>query len=192
MQIPSQLAQEKAMASDTPSDPKKTKLDTAANIAIIVVCAMAAVALSLTIRDRMFPQRAPGAPPQVEKGERFDQLKNVVPAGSERALVVAVSPQCHFCNDSLPFYKQLIEQRNQKNSPVKFVAAVPAEQLKAEESQKFAGAGVQVDNMVNIDFASIKVPGTPTLMLVDKQGKVLDVWVGKLDEGGQKEVLERL
>jgi thioredoxin-related protein len=180
------------MASDTPPTPKKSTLDTAANIAIIVVCAMAAVALSLTIRDRMFPPRPPGAPPQVEKGERFDQLKNVVPAGSDRALVVAVSPQCHFCNDSLPFYKQLVDQRNQKGSAVKFVAAVPTEQLKAEESQKFTGAGVQVDNMVNIDFASIKVPGTPTLMLVDKQGKVLDVWVGKLDAGGEKEVLERL
>lgn len=180
------------MASETSPTPKKTKLDTAANIAIIVVCAMAAVALSLTIRDRLFPPRPPGAPPQVEKGERYDQLKNVVPAGSERALVVAVSPQCHFCNESLPFYKQLIDERNQKNSPVKFVAAVPTEQLKAEESQKFASAGVQVDNMVNIDFGSIKVPGTPTMLLVDKQGKVLDVWVGKLDEGGQKEVLQRL
>jgi thioredoxin-related protein len=181
------------MASDTTSpDPKKTKLDTAANIAIIVVCAMAAVALSLTIRDRMFPPRPPGAPPQVEKGERFDQLKNVVPAGSDRALVVAVSPQCHFCNDSLPFYKQLVDQRNQKGSGVKFVAAVPSEEAKAEESQKFTGAGVQVDNMVHVDFASIKVPGTPTLLLVDKQGKVLNVWVGKLDSGGEKEVLETL
>lgn len=180
------------MASDTPSDPKKTKLDTAANIAIIIVCALAAVAIGLNIRDRMFPPQPPPMPGQVAKGERFDQLKNVVPAGSDRALVVAVSPQCHFCNESLPFYKQLVDQRNQKGSAVKFVAAVPTEQLKAEESQKFATAGVQVDNMVNIDFASIKVPGTPTLMLVDKQGKVLDVWVGKLDEGHQKEVLERL
>jgi thioredoxin-related protein len=182
------------MASETPPTPtpKKSTLDTAANIAIIVVCAMAAVALSLTIRDRMFPPRPPGAPPQVEKGERFDQLKNVVPAGSDRALVVAVSPQCHFCNDSLPFYKQLVDQRNQKGSAVKFVAAVPSEEAKAEETQKFTGAGVQVDNMVHVDFASIKVPGTPTMLLVDKQGKVLNVWVGKLNEDGEKEVLETL
>ena len=183
------------MASEipsTPPPPKKSTLDTAANIAIIVVCAMAAVALSLTIRDRLFPPRPPGAPPQVEKGEQFDQLKNVVPAGSDRALVVAVSPQCHYCNDSLPFYKQLVDQRNQKGSGVKFVAAVPNEEAKAEESQKFTGAGVQVDNMVHLDFASIKVPGTPTLLLVDKQGKVLDVWVGKLDAGREKKVLETL
>jgi hypothetical protein len=46
--------------------------------------------------------------------------------------------------------------------------------------------------MVTVDFSKIKVPGTPTLLLVDNQGKVLDVWVGKLDESRQREVLARL
>jgi thioredoxin-related protein len=115
-----------------------------------------------------------------------------VPAGSQRALVVAVSPTCHFCNDSMPFYKRLIDERNQKGSQVKFVAAVPNEQAKAEESQKFASAGAQPDSMVNLDFASVKVPGTPTLLLVDNTGKVLDVWVGKQDEKGEQDILEVL
>ena len=180
------------MVPETPQKTKKGSLDTAANIAIIVVCAIAAVVL---IRNQFFPPRPPappGAPAMVEKGDRFDQLKAVLPAGTDRALVVAVSPTCHFCNESMPFYKQLLDQRNQKSSPVKFIAAVPSEKVKEEEAQKFASAGAQPDGMVQIDFASIKVPGTPTLMLVDNNGKVLDVWVGKLDEGGQKEVLKVL
>jgi thioredoxin-related protein len=171
---------------------KKSTLDTIANIAIIVVCAIAAVVL---VRNQFFPPapgRMPGGPPQVEKGERFDQLKAIVPAGSNRALVVAVSPTCHFCNDSMPFYKKLIDERNQKGSGVKVIAAVPSEQAKAEESQKFASAGAQPDGMVHMDFSSIKVPGTPTLLLVDNNGKVLDVWVGKQDEKGEKDILEVL
>lgn len=180
------------MATETPAPQKKSALDTVANIAIILVCAIAAFVL---IRNQFFPpapQRPPGAPPQVEKGERFDQLKAVVPAGTERALVVALSPTCHFCNESMPFYKQLIDQRNQKGSPVKVIAAVPAEQAKAEEAKKFAEAGTQPDNMVQLDFSAIKVPGTPTVLHVDNTGKVLDVWVGKLDESGQEDVLEVL
>src|SRR5829696_3364421 len=117
---------------------KKSTLDTIANIAIIVVCAIAAVVL---VRNQFFPAapaRMPGAPPQVEKGERFDQLKAIVPAGSDRALVVAVSPTCHFCDESIPFYKQIIDQRNQKGSGVKVIAAVPNEAAKAEEAKKFA------------------------------------------------------
>lgn len=179
------------MATETPAA-KKSTLDTVANIAIILVCAIAAFVL---VRNQFFPAappRPPGAPPQVEKGEQFDQLKAVVPAGTKRALVVALSPTCHFCNESMPFYKQLIDQRNQKSSPVKVIAAVPAEQAKAEESKKFAEAGTQPDNMVHMDFSSIKVPGTPTILLVDNSGKVLDVWVGKQDEKGEKDILEVL
>lgn len=177
------------MATDNPTPaPKKSSLDTVANIAIILVCAIAAFVL---IRNQFFPPRPPG-PPQVEKGEQFAQLKAVVPAGSQKALVVAVSPTCHFCNDSMPFYKRLIDERNQKGSPVKFLAAVPSEQAKDEESKKFASAGAQPDGMVHLDFSSIKVPGTPTMLLVDNNGKVLDVWVGKQDEKGEKDILEAL
>jgi hypothetical protein len=46
--------------------------------------------------------------------------------------------------------------------------------------------------MVHMDFSTIKVPGTPTLLLVDNNGKVLNVWVGKQDEKGEKEILEVL
>jgi thioredoxin-related protein len=181
----------------TPNNPapKKSSLDTIANIAIIVVCALAAAWLGLLFHDRLFPQHGP----QPEKGEQYAQLKAVVPAGSSRALVVAVQPGCHFCNDSLPFYKNLIDQRNQKDSKVKIVAAVPTtpkpedgQKLADEESQKFATAGARPDSMVNLDFAAVKVPGTPTLMLVDNNGKVLNIWVGKLDSDGEKEVLKAL
>ena len=179
-----------------PAANKKSPLDTLANVAIILVCAIAAFVL---VRNQFFPPRPPGAPPQAEKGEQYAQLKAVVPAGASRALVVAVQPGCHFCNDSLPFYKTLIDQRNQQSSQVKIVAAVPTtpkpedgQKLAEEESQKFATAGAKPDGMVNLDFSAVKVPGTPTLMLVDNNGKVLNVWVGKLDAGGEKEVLQAL
>jgi thioredoxin-related protein len=187
------------MAINNPEPQKKSSLDTVANIAIIVVCVIAAFFLSLKIRDYFAPQRAPGAPPQIEKGEKYAQLKDAVPAGANRALVVAVQPGCHFCNDSMPFYKRLLDERNQKGSAVKFVAAVPANEkpeeakkLVSDESEKFAAVGAQPDRMVNLDFQAIKVPGTPTLVLVDNSGKVLNVWVGKLDSGGEKEVMKTL
>jgi|SRR6185295_6088009 len=181
------------MDSETP---KKSRLDTAANIAIIVVAVAAIVVLIpmglMRWREFLSPQPSQAPPPMVEKGERFDQLKAILPSGASRALVVAVSPGCHFCNESMPFYKQLLDRRNQKSSGIKFIAAVPTEEAKAEEAQKFASAGAAPDGLVQLDFAAVKVFGTPTLMLVDDAGVVLGVWVGKLDESRQKEVLEVL
>jgi thiol-disulfide isomerase/thioredoxin len=171
---------------------KKSPLDTFANIAIIVVCAIAAVIL---IRNNFFPQqpqRPPGAPPQAEVGDTIPELKNVVPAGAERALVVAVSPTCGYCDQSIPFYKRLMEERDKKGSNVKVIAAVPSEDAKAEEAQKFASAGLKPDNLVSLDFATIKVPGTPTLLLVDNKGEVQKIWVGKQDAKGEKQILKEL
>ena len=168
---------------------EKSKLDTAANIAILVVCAIAAFIL---VRNHFFPPRAPGAMPEIKAGEQYDALRNVVPAGSQRALVIAVAPTCHFCTESMPFYKRLIDQRNQSGSQVKVVAAVPRPEAQAEETQKLTQAGVQPDAVVPLDFSSVRVNGTPTIVLVDNQGKVLDVWVGKQPEKGEKEILKTL
>jgi thioredoxin-related protein len=181
------------MNTTTPPTPKaKSTLDTVANIAIILVCAIAAFIL---IRNNFFNknQQAGGPrPPEVEVGEQFDALRQVVPAGADRALVVAVSPTCHFCTESMPFYKRLIDERNQKGSNTKVIAAVPVEEAKAEEQKTMTGSGVSPDALVTLDFKEIKVPGTPTILLVDNQGKVLDVWVGKQESSGEEEILETL
>jgi hypothetical protein len=177
------------MTTESPQKPQKSALDTLANIAIIIAC----VALVAMVARNMFFQPKPAPPPgAAAKGETLKALQAVLPAGSERTLVAAVAPGCHFCDESFPFYKTLIEQRNEKGSQVKFIAAVPGEDQKEPETAKLTGAGVTPDQMVAIDFNTIKVPGTPTLLLVDAKGKVLDVWVGKLDASGEKEVLARL
>jgi thioredoxin-related protein len=171
----------------------KSTLDTIANIAIIVVCIVAVVVLVNNFLQSRRAQGGPGGmPPEAKKGEQFADLQGAMPAGTEKALFVAVQPGCHFCNESMPFYKRLMDERNQKGSNVKVLAAVSSDEAKQPEMQKFSEAGVTPDGIVKVDFAKIKVPGTPTLLLVDNQGKVLDVWVGKLDEKGEKKVIASL
>ena len=112
--------------------------------------------------DRQGPAAAP--PQGAAVGDQFDALVPVIPAGAERALVVAISPTCHFCTESMPFYKRLVEERNAKGSATKVIAAVPREEAKAEEERSLSGAGVTPDALVVVDFAAIKVPGTPTIL----------------------------
>lgn len=170
----------------------KSALDTVANIAIILVCAIAAFIL---IRNHFFsPQTQAGGPrpPEIEAGEKHAALGQVVPAGSERALVVALAPGCHFCDESMPFYKRLVDERNQKGSNVKVIAAVSQEEAKAPEQEKLTAAGVTPDGLVVLDFNTVKLRGTPTILLVDNQGEVHDVWVGKQPASGEEEILEAL
>jgi len=50
---------------------------------------------------------------------------------------------------------------------------------------------VQVDEIKHADFQSLQVGGTPTLLLVDSKGIVQKVWLGKLSEAKEKEVLDQ-
>ena len=167
---------------------EKSKLDTIANIAIIIVCVIASVVL---VRNFFF-QPGPAGPPMVEKGDRLEALQAELPAGADRTLVLALSPQCGYCTESMPFYKRLVDERNQKGSNVKVVAAVGQPEALQPEQASLTSAGVTPDALIDLDFQTLKINGTPTVLLVDGKGKVLDVWFGKLTEGDEKKVLATL
>lgn len=178
------------MSAETPQPAKKRfNLETATNIAIIVLCVVASAAL---INNYFLRNRAPQPPEGPKVGERLEAVKTILPAGGGKTLVVAISPTCHYCNESMPFYQRLITERDRKGSTVKVVGAVPGPEAKEAEAQHLASAGVNLDGLSPIDFNDIKIPGTPTLLLVDGGGKVEKVWVGKLNEKSEKEVLAAL
>jgi len=173
--------------SDEAAPKKRFNLETLTNIAIIVLCVVASASL---IHKFFFQQPAgPRMPQGAEVGDRLDAVKSILPAGSNKTLVVAVAPGCHYCNESMPFYKSLMDERNRKGSAVKVVGAIPGPEAKAEEEKHMAAAGVSFDAVSPVDFQAIKVPGTPTLLLVDATGKVEKVWVGRLKPNVEKEVL---
>ena len=52
--------------------------------------------------------------------------------------------------------------------------------------------GVSVAEVRQAEFKALKVSGTPTLLLVDNNGIVQHVWIGKLTAAKEKEVLARV
>ena len=115
-------------------------------------------------------------------------LKGALPGvdwgANSRTLVLAISTKCHFCADSAPFFQRISRE---KPAGTKLLAVLPQD---VDESRKYLEQqGVHVDDVEQVSLDSIKVNGTPTLLLVDKAGTVADVWVGKLEPGQQEEVL---
>src|SRR5215208_2123389 len=102
-------------------------------------------------------------------------------------LVLAFQRGCRFCDESAPFYRRLWQQRS--SSEPRMIAVVPGD--KAEVSKYLGELGVVVDGIVNASLADIHVCATPTLVLVDRSGRVSNVWVGKLDSNRENEVIQR-
>jgi hypothetical protein len=73
---------------------------------------------------------------------------------------------------------------------VRLVALLPQP---LQESRTYLDKlGIKVDDVAQSPLNSVGVSGTPTLLLIDNQGAVIDSWVGKLSEGAGEEVRARV
>jgi peroxiredoxin len=115
-------------------------------------------------------------------------LLNVDWEHNGQTLILALSNDCHYCTESAAFYQKIVKQRQGKN--LKVIAVFPQD---IESGQDYLNRlGVAVDEVRQVSLSSIQVNGTPTLLLVDNQGVVKEVWVGKLPSDKESEALNKI
>lgn len=105
-----------------------------------------------------------------------------------KTLILALQKGCHFCNDSAPFYKRVIETVRNKN--VKLIAVFPTKVDEGIAHLKELGLnGMEVKQS---SLGSLQVSGTPTLILTNEKGEITNYWVGKLPPDKETEVINNL
>jgi thioredoxin-related protein len=115
------------------------------------------------------------------------KLPNVDFGQRGKTLLIVISPTCHFCRDSEPFYRELANTASLKTH---LLAVLPVSQSEAET---YVHASISPSlEIVSASLGQINVQATPTLLLVDSQGKVEKAWVGKLDDASQRQVQSEL
>ena len=155
-------------------------LDAAANVSIIIV----AVVIVIFFARNYFPASKASSPAISAGAKLTGQPVNW--HASPKNVVLLLSTTCHFCKESSGFYRKLAEDCRSHARTVALFPQIPEEAqayLRAEE--------VQVDDIKHADFQSLQIGGTPTLLLVDSNGVVQKVWLGRLSEAKEKEVLEQ-
>lgn len=103
-------------------------------------------------------------------------------------LLLVVSSGCHFCSESAPFYRRLLQEV--EGSTVRLVAVLP--QQIGEGKAYLNSLSVPIDEVRQAPLSSLGVSGTPTLILVDSTGVVTESWLGRLPPEKESEVLNRL
>jgi len=104
--------------------------------------------------------------------------------------VLVLRRGCHFCQESLPFYRSLAELERNK-SLAAHLLAVFSDQLSSGTGRPARDA-LDVQSIFGVDPGALGAPGTPTLILVDGRGKVLKSWIGRLDGAAEAAVKEQL
>ena len=85
-----------------------------------------------------------------------------------KTVVLALQTTCHFCNESAPFYKRLVEETKGKNIKIVAVFPTPVEESTAHLT-KLGLTGMEVKQT---PISALDASGTPTLILTNDQGEV--------------------
>jgi hypothetical protein len=161
---------------------KKTEL--AANIAIIFV----AILIGGVFVKKYFFDNRPTLPTRITAGSKVP-LPGVDWARNEQTLLVVLQKGCRFCAESAPFYQRLVREMEDSKS-TKLIALLPQE---VNESQQYlADLKVPIREVKKLGSDFLGVSSTPTLILVNNAGEVIDSWTGKLTPDKEIEVLNKL
>jgi hypothetical protein len=167
-----------------------SRLEKATNVAIIVACVFLVGTL---VRNYYLSRNSDlGALPEIPKGTEI-KLPIASPSGQQPAvptLVLALSKNCRFCEESVPFYRKLAALKNSSPQGLRLVAVLPDKQEEAEAYLK--GNGIVVDAVISMPMANLGVQGTPTLLLLDGQNKLEESWIGKQSDAQESQVIDRL
>lgn len=152
-------------------------LENLANIAIAVaaVCLIYFVFTSRHNRQAM-TQNAPIAP------RVGDRVPLDLPPG--KVMLIALQEGCHFCKESMPFYKKLVSDFRSTKGAMHLVFALPTSTGKEYLKQN----GIDTADVRGVPLNQLEVGGTPTIIMLDAQHKISSFWVGKLPETKQNEV----
>jgi thiol-disulfide isomerase/thioredoxin len=167
-----------------------TRLDKAANVALIIACLLLIGTLARNYYLSRLPD--PNIELDVKKGETV-KLPEAASAGRQSApatLVLALSTHCGFCQASLPFYQKLAVFKNSAPARVRLatVMSEPKEEIEAYLKKN----GIAADAVFSMPMSQIGVKGTPTLLLLDGQNKLIESWVGQLNNKAESEVIGSL
>jgi hypothetical protein len=155
------------------------RLEIAVNVSIVAVCAVLCFVL---VRERVLPRSPRQVDGEVSVGSRVSL--NGLSSSNSAALLLVVSPTCHFCVESADFYRRLLTAL--QGSPVRVTALLLNRTDEAPEYLKRLPVPV---THVPGGVRQLRVRGTPTILLVDRNGIVQNVWVGKLPIEKENEVI---
>jgi thioredoxin-related protein len=160
----------------------RAKIEVVANIVVIL---LAVVIGSVYLKDRFSPPRTQSN--EVKAGDRLPRLDGWDWGAHDRSLVLVLKKGCHFCEDSAPFYQRLATKQQEDLSNTAIVAVFPDAADSVKEVVQSEGLGIHA--LSGVPLERLKVSGTPSLLLVDRGGTVLNAWVGMLSPRQEVEVM---
>jgi hypothetical protein len=156
-------------------------INLALNLAIVLVVILIGVVFA---KNYLRPARSVPAHRDF-RGTKVN-LPGIDWAQNEQTLLLVLDEKCQYCTESAPLYQRL----TQTNRSLRLIAVLP--QDVAASRQYLHSLKVPIEEIRQSSLDAIGVEGTPTLILVNQKGEVMEAWVGKLSTEQETEVFKRI
>jgi hypothetical protein len=166
-----------------------SRLDKATNISIIL--ASAAVVLTLASNHIREPAgKAPGNPTRSAKGAKLPLPK--LSENMEAAVLVMLSTECRFCDQSADFYRNLFRIKEDSKGKIELITFFREPLAQAEEKLSHWNLKPSFLYANGFKYVEEMVSGTPTIFMTDSSGIVKETWIGKLDHDRKLALMKAL
>ncbi len=164
----------------------KAKIEFGLNVVIAVAILLVA---GLVVKRTFFPEQVNLTIEQ--QAQKLLGTRINVPgadwAQNKKSLVFFLKKDCVYCNAIAPAYRELISDAQKLN--VKLIAILPNS---VEEGRQYVHTlGLSIEDVQTGSLSSYKIPGTPSVLMVDGEGTVRGVWIGA-EPGRDREMREKL
>lgn len=162
-------------------------LEVVTNAAVLL---MAVTIASIFLRNNLMPQQPPPLRTALQRGQTVSQVPGVNFHSAPKTLLIALNTKCGYCAASVPFYNRLADSQKNGGESIRIVALFPN---KEEEVQQFVGdRQLKIETLASVNYSTLAITGTPTMLLVNKDGQLTDFWIGSLSAEVEQEVLNSL
>ena len=161
------------------------------NLALNLLIALVLVSIGVVVIRHYWHSRRSSVPPRdygVPTGSKVS-LPDTDWKKNEQTLLLVLDTGCAYCTASAPFYQEIVRE-TAHNRRVQLIAALPQEI--SNSKQYLSGLNVPIDEIRQSTLTALGVKGTPTLILINSKGEVMQSWPGKLSFEKEKEVLKKL
>ena len=168
----------------------KPSLERVSNIAVILTClaVMAQVGMGIYHRGTADTNPLPSRPVVYPTGAKISDTPGLEFTKAPKTLLLVTNSACHFCSASMPFYKRLTATAKANSTRV---VAVTSEDTSTNRNY-LQSNGVEFDGVVSATEEGVLVRATPALILVRRDGGVINSWVGQLSSEEEKAVLSNV
>lgn len=122
----------------------------------------------------------------LDVGDHID-IPGVSFSGSPQTLVVATSPGCPACRQSIGFFKQLEEFARSAEVPLDFLQEEPS-----DGTVELVPAGARNVKVIHIKPSMAGIRAIPTFAVVDRNGVVKAARIGAVTSGAERATVEQL